>query len=310
MIKSKNKIIITILSSLVTICLILLVQTGCNKQYLDNEEAKPYDSEQAVEYKEKNNPKTDQQLEVEFIDVGQGDSALITCNNQHVLIDGGNANKSQVIYTVLNKKGITHLDYIIITHTDADHCGGVSGALNKATVGTCYCSEKSYTTKTWNNVIKYLNQQGKEITIPNVGDKISIGDAVITFLAPRKASGSDNNNSIVCRLDFGDTSFLFTGDAEKEEEQELISSGADLHADVLKVSHHGSSKCSTDMFLSKVKPKYSIISVGKNNYGHPGNDTISRLQKYSSQIYRTDQSGDITIISDKTELSIQRSKGV
>lgn len=289
------------------------VFSACNKSTSDSQEAIELDSQAAIEHKEEENPPeeqlTNQQLEVTFIDVGQGDSTLISCNNHHMLIDGGNSNKSSTIFSVLNSRNISYLDYIIITHTDADHCGGVAGALNKAQVGTCYCSEKTDNTKAWNNVIKYLNQQNKSITVPSVGETIKLEDATITFLAPRAAGASDNNNSIVCRLDFGTTSFLFTGDAEKEEENELFSSGSNLDVDVLKVSHHGSGKCTSDAFLNKVTPVYSIISVGKNSYGHPGQDTINRLQSHNSLVYRTDKSGDITITSDGKQLNIRCSKG-
>lgn len=246
-------------------------------------------------------------LEVEYIDVGQGDSALVSCDNHHLLIDGGNADKSQVVYTVLSNKNIDYLDYIIISHTDADHCGGVSGALNKASVGVCYCSESTDDSKTWNNVIKSLNNQGKNITIPTVGEKIYLGNAEITFLAPFTSNHSDNNNSIVCRIDFGEVSFMFTGDAEEEEEQELISSKANLKADVLKVSHHGSNKCSSEQFLKLVQPKYAVISVGKNSYGHPGKSTLERLNNYTSNIYRTDKHGDIFFTTDGKNISVSQS---
>ncbi|MCQ2751801.1 MAG: MBL fold metallo-hydrolase [Coriobacteriales bacterium] len=250
----------------------------------------------------------DAELEVTFFDVGQGDSALVTCDDKYLLIDGGDSKKSSVIYNDLDKRNISFLDYIIITHTDSDHCGGVSGALNRANVGTCYCSEKKASSNAWKYVIANLDAQGKDITIPAVGDSFSLGDATVTFMAPSKIGTSDNNNSLVCRIDYGNNSFLFTGDAESEEEEELISSTFDLDVDVLKVSHHGSDKCTSSTFLSYVKPEYAVISVGKNSYGHPGSSFLERLKKYTSKIFRTDESGDITFKSDGENISVSCSR--
>lgn len=248
-------------------------------------------------------------LEVTFLDVGQGDCALLTCNGHNMLIDGGQPKKSDTVYTVLKNKNISYLDYIIISHIDSDHCGGIPGALKAATVGTCYCSKQTDDTKAWSNVLKRLNEQNKEIVIPEVGLEIPLGDASVAFFAPKNNMSSDNNNSIVCKVSFGNNSFLFTGDAESEEEQELLKSKYNLKTDVLKVSHHGSDKCSSKKFLKRVKPEYAIISVGKNNYGHPGEDTINRLNNIGTEVFRTDIDGDITFITDGNNLSYRLGRG-
>lgn len=303
--RMKNRVSLRLLLIFFFALLIAIpVITSCSNND-DSFEVVKLESSPAVPYRLEENGL----LEVEFIDVGQGDSALLSCQDHYMLIDGGKSTESNKIYSILNRKNIDYLDYIIITHTDADHSGGIAGALNKARVGTCYCSEKTDDTKAWQNVTNALYNQGKEITVPEVNAEIQLGEAKITFLAPRTNNHTDNNNSIVCRVDFGDTSFMFTGDAEQEEEEELISSGVNLKADVLKVSHHGSSKCSSSNFINKVMPKYSIISVGKNNYGHPGQETINRLQNINSLIYRTDELGDIIITSNGKELKVECNKG-
>lgn len=301
----KNAKLIKTIVNLILAFTVVNFTACCNLEDNDLEEGRNLETIPAVPYTEKANGT----LEVDFIDVGQGDSALLSCQDHYMLIDGGNSAASNKIYSILDRKNISYLDYIIITHVDADHCGGIAGALKKTQVGTCYCSEKVGDTKAWQNVLKALSNKGKEITIPEVNTKIKLGEVSITFLAPIINTHSDNNNSIVCRVDFGQTSFMFTGDAEQEEEQELISSGANLKTDVLKVSHHGSSKCSSVNFINKVMPKYSIISVGKNNYGHPGQETINRLKSINSIIYRTDQTGDIIIKSDGKDLKIECGKG-
>ena len=149
-------------------------------------------------------------FQIDFIDVGQGDSALIQCDNHYMLIDGGSSDRSSLIYSYLKKRGIQYLDYMVATHADADHIGGLAGALYYATVGTAYCPVTTSDTKTFRNFVKYLNSRGKSITVPSYGDTFSLGGSTVTVLGPAKAASEDNNSSIVLRIVYGETSFLLT----------------------------------------------------------------------------------------------------
>ena len=245
-------------------------------------------------------------LTVTFLDVGQGDAAVLQCGGQSMMIDGGKAKASSYIYSWLKKNQISHLDVMVATHTDADHIGGLSGALNYAKVGTAYCPVTSGTTKTFQSFVKYLKKQGKSITVPEAGDEFSLGSARVRILGPTDPQAEDNNSSIVLKVTFGDTSFLFTGDAERDEEQELLESGYDLESTVLKVGHHGSDTSTSYLFLRTVNPQYAVISVGADNtYGHPTEAVLSRLRDADVKTYRTDLQGTITAVSDGKKVTFQ-----
>ena len=245
-------------------------------------------------------------LTVTFLDVGQGDAAVLQCGGQTMMIDGGKAKASSYIYSWLKKNQISYLDVMVATHTDADHIGGLSGALNYAKVGTAYCPVTSGTTKTFQNFVKYLKKQGKSITVPKAGDEFSLGGAQVRILGPTDPQAEGNNSSIVLKVTFGDTSFLFTGDAELEEEQELLESGYDLESTVLKVGHHGSDTSTSYLFLRTVNPQYAVISVGADNtYGHPTEAVLSRLRDADVKTCRTDLQGTITAVSDGKKVTFQ-----
>ena len=245
-------------------------------------------------------------LTVTFLDVGQGDAAVLQCGGQTMMIDGGKAKASSYIYSWLKKNQISYLDVMVATHTDADHIGGLSGALNYAKVGTAYCPVTSGTTKTFQSFVRYLKKQGKSITVPEAGDEFSLGGAQVRILGPTDPLAEGNNSSIVLKVTFGDTSFLFTGDAEREEEQELLESGYDLESTVLKVGHHGSDTSTSYLFLRTVNPQYAVISVGADNtYGHPTEAVLSRLRDADVKTCRTDLQGTITAVSDGKKVTFQ-----
>lgn len=248
-------------------------------------------------------------LEVHFIDVGQGDCALITCSGHYMLIDGGNKSESDKVYSYLKKHDISHLDYIIGTHPDSDHIGGLSGALNIATIDYALCSTTSADNESFANFEKYVKSQGKTITVPSIGETFLLGNATVTVVGPVFQSTSDNNNSIVLRIDFGNTSFLFTGDAEEEEEFSILKSGANIRSTILKVAHHGSSSSCSDCFLDAVQPTYAVISVGKDNsYFHPTNATLDKIKQRDITLYRTDLQGTIICSSDGNSVSFHVEK--
>lgn len=246
---------------------------------------------------------------VHFIDVGQADAALVLCDGHAMLIDGGNAEDSDLIYAYLERNGVDHLDCMVATHAHEDHIGGLSGALNYALVDTALCPVENWDTKVFRDMVKYLEQQGKSITVPEVGDTFALGSASVEILGPVQTYSGTNNTSIVLRVDYGRTSFLFTGDMEADAERDLVDAGTKLSATVLKAGHHGSDTSNSYVFLREVMPKYAVISVGEDNsYGHPSDEVLSRFRDLGAQVYRTDMQGHIIAESDGNSVTFRTEK--
>jgi len=236
---------------------------------------------------------------VHYIDVGQADCALVACDGAYMLIDGGNAEDSDLVYSYLKSNSVEHLDYMVATHAHEDHIGGLSGATYAATVGTALSPVTEGSTKVFHNLVKSLAQQGVELTVPSPGDIFPLGSAQVEVLGPLKDYDETNDTSIVLRVDYGETSFLFTGDMESPAEADLVEAGVDLSATVLKVGHHGSSSSTSYRFLREVLPEYAVIPVGEgNSYGHPNEAVLSRLEDAEVTVYRTDLHGTIIAESD------------
>ena len=235
-------------------------------------------------------------LTVYYIDVGQGDSALIVCDGDAMIIDGGIPGDK--VYSFIKNHGITKLEYMISTHPDEDHVGGLAGVLNAVPVETIFSPVKEWDTKAFKDFKNYADKQGAPISIPYVGDEYYLGDATFTILSCDYSAKIPNEMSICLRIDYGETSFLFTGDVERYALHQLLSLNAPLEATVLKVSHHGSDKSNPEELLRIVKPEYAIISCGKNNYGHPAQATLNLLKNQDVKLFRTDLQGTITCVSD------------
>lgn len=241
---------------------------------------------------------------IHFIDVGQADSALVTCDGHSMLIDGGNADDSNLVYSVLQRETEGHLDYVVGTHAHEDHIGGLSGAFEADTADVTFCPVTEYDSKAFRNFKTRADERGGGITIPAVGDTFTLGEASVTVVAVNSVPEDTNNTSIVIRIVYGDTSFLFTGDAEQETEEKILESGQDIESTVLKVGHHGSSTSTSQAFLDAVSPTYAVISCGKDNsYGHPHSETLAKLASAGVEVLRTDELGDIYCTSDGTEVT-------
>lgn len=254
-------------------------------------------------------PAAGEGLEVHFIDVGQADAALVICDGHYMLIDGGNAEDSDLIYAYLERHGAERLNCMVATHAHEDHIGGLSGALNYAKVDTALCPVTEYSSKVFQNMVNYLEKQGRALTVPTPGDKFNLGSAQVEILGPIKEYNDANDTSIVLRIDYGETSFLFTGDMEKGAEDDLIDSGANLRATVLKTGHHGSDTSTGYRFLREVMPEYTVISVGEGNkYGHPSEEVLSRFWDAGTEVYRTDMQGHIVARSDGNTITFTTEK--
>lgn len=249
--------------------------------------------------------KVDGQLKIHFIDVGQADCILLQQGNENMLIDAGNNDDEQTIKNYLHNVGVDEFKYVIGTHPHEDHIGSMDYIMNSFKVGKIYFPKANTTTKTFQNLVSAVENKGMKFANPTVGETFNLGQAKCTILAPNNSSYEDlNNYSIVVKVEFGNNSFLFTGDAEDVSEKEMLDKGCDLKADVLKVGHHGSDSSTTGEFLNAVNPKYAVISVGKgNDYGHPTNKTIQKLHDKKIEIYRTDESGTVVATSDGTNIT-------
>ncbi|MDO4731493.1 MAG: MBL fold metallo-hydrolase [Clostridia bacterium] len=243
---------------------------------------------------------------VTYIDVGQADAALVSCEGKHMLIDGGNVEDSSVIVSFLSSKNVNYIDYVINSHPDEDHVGGLAGVLAKFSVGHAYSSVSQYSKTPFNNYKKYANAQGLEIEVPKAGDSFNLGSSKVDILSPHKDYGDVNDNSIVLKVTYGATTFMFTGDISIDVEDDLVDMGLDLSTTVLKVAHHGSKHSTGYIWLRESMPEYAVISVGKDNrYGHPTENTLSRLRDAEVNVYRTDLQGNITAVSDGKNVSFQ-----
>ncbi len=247
------------------------------------------------------------ELAVHFIDVGQGDSTLILCDGEAMLIDAGNNDKGTTVQLYLTKQNVSSLKYVIGTHPDADHIGGLDVILYKFDCETVIMPDKtsdSDISATYRDVLDTMEQRGYKNTLPIVGDTYSLGSASFTILGPSEEYGDTNNCSVAILLKHRENSFLFTGDAESEEEKDIVESGLDIDADVYKAGHHGSSSSSSPALLNAVTPEYAVISCGEgNSYGHPHAETLNHLRSMGVQVFRTDEQGSILVTSDGSSLT-------
>lgn len=238
---------------------------------------------------------------IHTIDVGQGDSILIqTPNSKNILIDGGDDNSHYIVSNYLKKQNVKNIDYIIATHFDSDHVGGLDNIIDKFNVSNIYAPNYETDTLSYKNLITSCSNKNLNLQYLSKGDFISIEDNLnLEVLSPSYIQEENNLNSIVFRIDYKNKSFLFTGDAENNNELNILNSYNLNDIDFLKVGHHGSSSSTTEEFLKEVSPDVAVISCGyKNQYGHPHKSTLDTLEKNNVLTYRTDLLGNIVFYSD------------
>lgn len=249
-------------------------------------------------------------LKVHYIDVGQGDAILLEQDSHFMLIDGGPNSCEANLKNYLKNAGVHTLDYVVGTHAHEDHIGGLDGIINSFNVKKVFFPSVTSSTRTFTNLVNAVKEKKLTFTKPEVGASFPLGNATCTILAPNSNRySSGNNHSIVLRVTFGTNSFLFTGDAETLSENEILSKGLVVKSDVLKVGHHGSKTSTSVKFLNAVNPRFAVISCGVNNdYGHPNDTTIRKLNNKNIITYRTDKKGSVTATSNGYNLTFNATK--
>lgn len=255
------------------------------------------------------------ELEVHFIDVGQGDSVLIQSEQANILIDGGDRwdRVGKKLISYLKEQNVKTINAVISTHPHADHIGSLSAVLRNITVHAVYDSGRVHTTKTYEDYLMLVDELNIPFYTPRRGDIIKIGNLELLVLHPVDdvEKYSLNNSSIVLKLVYGEVTFLFTGDIEREVENEILKSGQNVRATILKVAHHGSRSSSSEQFLDSVKPEVAVIQVGADNrYGHPHEETLEALEARGVDVYRNDLHGDIVIRTDGIAYRVETTREV
>ena len=255
-----------------------------------------------------NNTNSNNEVKIEVLDIGQGDASLIYTKDEVIMIDTGDIDERDRLEKLLKERNISTIDKLIITHPHADHIGGAYVVFKNVNVKEVYDNGDATTSKTYQTYLKNIKQKNIAYHQLKAGDTVDFGDGVSfkVFSPTEKMIKNDddlNNNSIVGQLRYKDFTMLFTGDSERDAEQNMVKSyGDELQSDVLKSPHHGSRTSSSDDYLKTVKAKDVIISLAADNeYGHPHKQTLDRYKKYNMNVYRTDQDGTITITTDGSD---------
>ena len=292
-----SKKIIKLLNKFIVFLVVLVIGAFAKERVIDKKEVT-----------ETVNKVIDSELVIYFFDVGQADSILIKENEYTMLIDGGNEADGENLVEYLKKNlNINDIDILVGTHPHEDHIGGLPDIIDSFEIGKLYLPNATTTTKIFEKLLDSIEENNLRITVPKINEEINLNNMKFKVLYTGTDESDLNNTSIVLKLIYGETSYLFTGDATDITEEKLLNK--DITADVLKIGHHGSSYSTTNDFLKKVNPKYGIISVGKNNkYEHPTEKTLNKLNDRNIEIYRTDLDGTIKLTSDGENINIEKLK--
>lgn len=247
------------------------------------------------------------EVKVHYIDVGQGDSILIESGDNSMLIDAGENDKGNLVVSYIQNLGISKLDYVVATHPHSDHIGGLDTVLDSINVENVILPKVEHTTKTYEDFLDAIIENDINAIQPIVGTDYKLGEATFTVAAPSSAEYEELNNYSVCiKLLYEDTSFLFVGDAEVLSEDEMLSCGVDISADVLKIGHHGSNSSTSTEFLNAVDPDYAVICVGENNYGHPTPATLEKLADKDVTVFMTSTEGTVVAASNGSTITFNK----
>ena len=264
---------------------------------------------------------SDKDLRVSVLNVGQADATLIQYKGKNMLIDTGDVDSRADLVKQLKERKVKDLDIVVITHPHGDHMGGMAELFKDFKIKQIYDNGQSSNTAMYRNYLKNIKAKNIAYKVLKKGDTFTLGDDVkFAVLSPDKPftkentqgvseSGLTNNNSIVCKMTYGQFAMMFTGDAQKEAEDQILKTykPADLKSDVLKVGHHGSKTSSSDAFVKAIATKSATISCAAGyQYKFPHEPTLKTLQKYNVEVYRTDRNGTITITTDGSSYSIEK----
>ena len=252
----------------------------------------------------------DYPLQVHFLDVGHGDSALVQCEGHNMLIDGGLRRCGHQLLHYLRRAGADHLDAVVCSHEHKDHVGGLITVVHSLTYDHVYAPDDCYEgNKDFNRFVGMVRSHGREVTVLQAGERFSLGGAEVSVLGPVLDYGGserrEDNHSLVLRLAYGDQSFLFTGDMYAQAELDLLDSEAEVESKVLKAAHHGSSSSSGEAFLQAVNPQYAVISTAGTERNHPHSEVLARLERLQIKTYRTDRDGNIVFYGDRHNLQVR-----
>ena len=243
-------------------------------------------------------------MAVHFIDVGQGLAILVQSGGENLLYDGGNRSHADEVVQYLKNQQVETINYMISSHYDEDHLGGLVKCLDNFEVGHVLGSDYVHTSDLFNTFMNTATAHAIIVEYPSVGDTYEFGTGSFTVMAPDGISQNSNDNSVVIRLVNGNNSFMFMGDAEETSEQDMISTGMNLDCDVLSLGHHGSASSTSWDLLEAASPSWAVISCGLNNsYGHPAAETMGKLSDIDILVFRTDDQGTVIALSDGNTIS-------
>ena len=285
---------------------ILLLLIVITYYYKDNIYKPSKHKENTIQQKEESKV-INNDLEIHFLDVGEADCILISSNGEYALIDAGNTIDGNKIVKYFESLGIKDFKYLFGTHAHEDHIGGLANVIYNFNIETVYMPNVSSDYKSYHNVIKALNKKNLELNNPINDEEYKLGESTLKIIYNGENEEDINNSSLIIKLIYKNKSFLFTGDTTKEVEDKILDK--DINSNLLKVSHHGSNDASSANFLVRVHPKYAVISVGKDNdYYHPHQVTIDKLERLETKVYRTDLDGTIIVKSDGENINIETIK--